>query len=207
MSYRKRPLQRGLYAITNGPRPDLLERVDAVLTGGAKLLQYRDTTQEHTRRAAEAKAIGELCRRHQVPFLIERDITLARRVQADGVHLGPDDDSVSYARQTLGPEALIGAACVDDFERACRAVGEGVDYISFGVFFPSPTVPHAKPVSPDLLGRAATLDVMRVAIGGITPDNGAPLVAAGADMLASISTLFDAEDPRATAHRFSQLFA
>lgn len=207
MTPQRPTLRHGLYAITPGPRPDLIARVEAVLNGGARLLQYRDTTQDHARRLDEAHAIAALCRRYGVPLLIERDLALAKCVQADGVHLGPDNASIAEARDRLGAQAIVGMACVGSLDRARSAAREGADYVSFGVFHASPTLPNARPVSPALLSQAAALGVSRVAIGGITPDNASALIAAGADMVASISTVFDADDPCAMARRFTSLFA
>jgi thiamine-phosphate pyrophosphorylase len=198
---------RGLYVITNGPRPDLLEAVNHALVGGARLVQYRDKTDESTRRHAEAAALLALCHEHSVPLIINDDIALAHAIGAGGVHLGEADGNIAEARNTLGPDAIIGVSCYDSLERGREAVRQGASYIAFGAFFTSPTKPFARRASTDLLRRSATLGVPRVAIGGITPDNGADLVAAGADYLAVISAVFGTADIRAAAQRFSQLYS
>lgn len=197
---------RGLYAITNGPRDDLLGACEAALAGGAALLQYRDKSTDAARRLDEARALSTLCRRHDVALIINDDIELALAVQAAGVHLGADDADLRHARKILGADAILGASCYDSFERAKIAAEAGADYLAFGAFFPSPTKPNTRHAEIDILRRAAELGLPRVAIGGITTDNAASLIAAGADCLAVISALFGANDVRAAARRFSTLF-
>ena len=198
---------RGLYAITDGARPDLLEVVAQALAGGARLLQYRDETTDILRRHAEAMAIRQLCETHGVPLIIEADVALARAVGADGVHLIGIDDDVRAARAELGEHAIIGMSCRDSLQYAQTAVRAGASYISFGAFFASPTKPLAPRAPIDLLRQSTAFGVPRVAIGGITPDNGACLVEAGADYVAAISALFGATDVRAAAQRLANLYS
>ncbi|QNK02913.1 thiamine phosphate synthase [Dyella telluris] len=197
---------QGLYVITDGPRPDLLEVVAQALAGGARVLQYRDKTADHPRRFDEARALRALCAVRQVPLIINDDVALARAADAAGVHLGEDDGDVAAARAALGGDAIIGVSCYDSMERARELAAAGADYIAFGAFFPSPTKPHARRASFDLLRQSAALGVPRVAIGGITPDNGGSLIDAGADYLAVISAVFGDPDVRGAAERFAQLF-
>ncbi|HTV85251.1 MAG TPA: thiamine phosphate synthase [Dyella sp.] len=198
---------RGLYVITDGPRPDLLEAVHLALAGGARLVQYRDKTDEPARRHAEAGSLLALCHEYAVPLIVNDDVALARAIGADGVHLGEADGDIAQARGTLAPGAIIGVSCYDSLERAQQAVRQGASYVAFGAFFTSPTKPFARRASIQLLRHSAALGVPRVAIGGITPDNGADLVAAGADYLAVISAVFGMADIRASAQRFSQLYS
>ena len=197
---------RGLYVITDGPRPDLLDVVAQCARGGARLLQYRDKTVDSARRLAEARAIQALCASCGVPMIVNDDIELARAAGADGVHLGEDDGDVVAARSALGPQAIIGVSCYDSLERARSLAAAGADYVAFGAFFPSPTKPNTGRASPELLRQSATLGVPRVAIGGITPDNGGSLIDAGADYLAVISAVFGDPDVQAAAERFARLF-
>jgi thiamine-phosphate pyrophosphorylase len=140
-------------------------------------------------------------------FIVNDDVELALAVDADGVHVGRDDEGVAAARARLGPGRLVGASCYDQLGLARAAVAAGADYVAFGSFFPSPTKPNAARADVGLLRRARhELGVPLVAIGGITPENGAPLVAAGADMLAAIGAVFGASDPRAAAAAFAPLF-
>ncbi len=198
--------ERGLYAITDGPRADLLEAAAQVLAGGARVLQYRDKTADTARRHAEAAALKRLCDAQDVPLVINDDVVLAAATGAAGVHLGRNDGDVAAARAALGNDAIIGVSCYDSLERARAAALAGADYVAFGAFFPSPTKPQAVRALPDLLRQSAALGVPRVAIGGITPDNAPLLVEAGADFLAAISAVFAAPDPRAAAQRFARLY-
>jgi len=201
---------RGLYAITDDRRLGPNAQHDAALAalrGGARLIQYRDKGNNHDRRLAEARVLAKLCRIHRVPFLVNDDLALAIAVQADGVHLGIQDPDISSARSQLPPDCLVGLSCYADFERARQAALAGADYVAFGSFHPSQTKPGAVRASSDLLTRASReLRLPTVAIGGITPENGAALVQAGADMLAVISAVFAAPDVAAAARAFSDCF-
>jgi len=198
---------RGLYAVTDGPRTDLLEAVAQALAGGARLLQYRDESGDAPRRHAEATALLQLCRTHGVPLIIDGDVALARAVGAHGVHLSGIEDDIGTVRAELGEHAIIGVSCRGSLPCAQVATRAGASYISFGTFFRSPTKPLAPRVSIDLLRQSAALGVPRVAIGGITPDNGASLVEAGAEYLAAISAIFRATDVRAAAQRFTDMYS
>lgn len=200
-------LKGGLYAITDGPRTDLLTAAESALVGGAQLLQYRDKTPDTARRQSEALALKRLCDRFDVPLIIDNDVDLALAVAADGVHLGKNDVAIQVARAMLGPDAIIGASCHGSLQRAEQAARDGASYLAFGAFFHSTTKPLATRVPIDLLRQSAAFGVPRVAIGGITPDNGASLVAAGADFLAVVSAVFAAQDIRAAARRFADLYS
>lgn len=196
----------GLYAITNGPRDDLLEVVAQALAGGARLLQYLDEGADHERRHAEATAILQLCRARGVPLIIHEDAPLALAIGADGVHVGSAGQELAAARARLGSKAIIGVACRDSLDSARTAAREGASYVSFGAFFPSPTRPGAPRAPIELLRQSAALGVPRVAIGGITADNGRMLVEAGADFLAAISSVFAADNPRVAAQSLADLY-
>ncbi len=205
----RRPL-RGLYLITPGQPPARLTLIEAVaeaLAGGVALVQYRDKGSDSDRRRMEAAALLELCRGEGVPLIINDDLALAAAIGADGVHLGRDDPSPRAARALLGPRALIGVSCYNEIERARAAAREGADYLAFGRFFPSGTKPQAVPADPALLREARPLGLPLVAIGGITPENGATLVAAGADMLAVIQGVFGKPHIRVACRAFNRLFA
>ncbi|GAB4357815.1 MAG: thiamine phosphate synthase [Gammaproteobacteria bacterium] len=200
----------GLYAITDAtPRPwtELVRLCDAILRGGASVLQYRDKSAETALRRKTAGALLEICNAHDALLIINDDVQLAAAVGAHGVHLGRDDTSLQEAREQLGEEAVIGISCYNQLERAEAAAAGGADYLAFGSFFPSPTKPRAVRATPDLLGEAKRrFSLPLVAIGGITPENGATLVQAGADMLAVISGVFQQPDPRQAATRYCRLF-
>jgi len=198
--------RRGLYAITDGPRPDLLAAVKAALRGGVALLQYRDKTADSARRAFEARALRELCARFEIPFIVNDDVELALAVGADGVHLDEDDGDIAAARARLGAGAIIGVSCYDSPARARHLAAAGADYLAFGAFFPSPTKPNARRATPEMLREAKPLGLPLVAIGGVTPDNARPLIDAGADFLAVISGIFAQADPEAAARRYVAMY-
>ncbi len=200
------PRLRGLYLLTR-PDPDLTGKTAAALRGGARLVQYRDKSDDADRRFDEARQLRALCTAVSATLIINDDIELAIRTGADGVHLGRDDAGIADARAALGETAVIGASCYDSLEHARRAVAAGADYLAFGSFFPSPTKPGAVRAAPALLAAAReAFELPLCAIGGITPGNGADLVAAGADMLAVISGVFDAGDAEAAAGDYATLF-
>lgn len=201
---------RGLYAITSSETVTavgLTEQVARSIAGGAAVVQYRDKSGDPIKRLGEADALNRLCREHGVPLLINDDVELAAQVGAAGVHLGRDDAALAEARARLGPEAIIGVSCYNEFALAEHAVSAGADYVAFGSFFPSPTKPEAVTADLGLLERARReLAVPAVAIGGITPENGRALIQAGAAMLAVISGVFGEPDIEAAAGRYAKLF-
>jgi len=198
----------GLYAITpDDAGPDLTRRVELAIAGGARVIQYRDKSRDLVRRRTQAQALSNLCRATGTRLIINDDPALAAAVGADGVHLGRDDGDPAQARRLIGPRAIIGVSCYDRLELALAAQAAGADYVAFGSFFPSATKPDAVHAEPDLLRRAhAALRLPLVAIGGITPQNGAALIAAGADLLAVVSGIFSASDPRAATAAYARLF-
>ena len=192
---------RGLYAIT----PEDIGRVSAAVASGVLCaLQYRSKSADRARRLAEAQLLARLCRAHGVPLIVNDDVELALEVDAAGVHLGRDDESIAAARARL-PGRILGASCYDRLELAERAVAAGADYVAFGSVYASITKPGAVRAPLALFGRE--LGVPKVAIGGITAENAAPLLAAGADALAVLSDLFDAPDVAARARQYAKVFA
>ena len=201
------PTARGLYLITP-EEPDtarLLARVAAVLPQ-ATWLQYRQKGADGARRHAQAAALQALCAQAGVPLIVNDDVALAAAIGAAGVHLGEDDGDIAAARAQLGAQAIIGASCYDAHARAERAVAAGASYVAFGAFFPTTSKVTTRRAKPALLAEAAALGVPRVAIGGITPDNMGPLVAAGADLVAVIGGVFEAADPVAAAQAYRSGF-
>jgi len=199
----------GLYAITPGLADSALltSKVEAALRGGARVVQYRNQAADERLRREQALRIARLCRDAGACFIVNDSIELAREVAADGVHLGKDDDGVGAARAVLGPGKLIGVSCYNQLWRARDAVAQGADYVAFGSFFPSPTKPGAVTASLELLRAAKEFSRPIVAIGGITPDNAAALIEAGADAVAVVSAVFDAPDVERAARRIAGLFA
>jgi thiamine-phosphate pyrophosphorylase len=203
--------RRGLYAVTDPvltPGPRLLEAVAAAIDGGAVMVQYRHKTVAEVGRRRDAEALLELCRTRGVPLIINDDVELAAALGADGVHIGRDDMPVGEARKVLGRDAIIGVSCYDSLQAARAAAASGADYVAFGSFYPSTIKPQAVRAELELLRQGrARLSLPIAAIGGITPENGARLVAAGADLLAVITGVFGSDDTAAAARRYAALFA
>ena len=204
------PVLHGLYAITDSSLDDdttLREAVEQALQGGARLLQYRDKSDDHGKRLRQASLLKTLCARRDALLIINDDFELAKQCRADGVHLGRDDASVAQARAALGDGGIIGVSCYNRLALARRAQQQGADYVAFGAFYPSPTKPDAAAATLDLLQQARTeLTVPICAIGGITIETAPALVEAGADMLAVISGVFRQPDIAHAASQFSRLF-
>ena len=202
----------GLYAITPDTEDSrcLLERVRAALQAcaprGWAALQYRNKLAPAGRREEEARALAALCREYGVPLIVNDDIELALATGADGVHLGRGDGDLASARARIGAR-LLGASCYDDLGAARRAISAGADYVAFGSVFPSRTKPQAVRVPLGLFRQARALGVPLAAIGGITIENAADVIGAGADCIAVISALFDAPDVGERARAFTELFA
>ena len=200
---------RGLYAITpeSRDRDRLLASVEAALRGGCRFVQYRDKTSAAPERVARAHALRGLTLDFNARLLINDDMALTFLVQADGIHLGRNDGNLAAARAILGPDRLLGASCYADFALARKAAFAGADFVAFGAGFPSLTKPNAVSAAVDLFSRArTTLTAARCAIGGITLDKAPGLVAAGADLLAGISALFNAPDIMARPAAYQHLF-
>ena len=204
------PQLHGLYAITDptlATENNLQTQVREALEGGARIIQYRDKGNDEPRRQAEAEQLQALCKNHGALFIINDDLALATAIKADGLHLGRDDTDLDKARRILGPKAIIGVSCYNELQRAKAAQAAGADYVAFGRFFPSNTKPQAIQAEIALLQQAKQeLKIPIVAIGGITPENGAPLVQAGADMLAVIQGVFAQSDIRRACQEFAILF-
>jgi len=204
----KRRLE-GLYAITpDGLGEDeLARRVEAVLAGGARLVQFRDKKLGPAQRERRSRSLHGLCKRFGVPLIVNDDLELALRIGADGVHLGRDDGDVALARRALGSERILGLSCYNEIERALAAMAAGADYVAFGSVFPSLTKPSAARATTGLLRHARDrLSIPIAAIGGITAENAPEVIAAGANLLAVISDVFDAADIRGRAEQYARLF-
>jgi thiamine-phosphate pyrophosphorylase len=200
---------RGLYLVTpNWDDTDrLLDITEQALHGGVALLQYRHKTAAPELRRAQAAALLALCRRHGVPFIVNDHVELARELDADGVHVGGTDVSVAQARDSVGPQKIVGASCYGELQRAIDAERAGASYVAFGGFYPARVQRYAVTTPPSIVGDAlAAVRVPCVVIGGMTPENAAPLVARGAHMVAAISSVYGAPDVAAAAGAFGLLF-
>ena len=165
----------------SGVFPERLER--ALAAGPVAAFQFRVKGVDQHEAARLAGPLQEICRERDVAFIVNDSIALAKRLAADGVHLGQADGSVREAREELGREIQIGVTCHASRHLAMEAGEAGADYVAFGAFFPSPTKGTEHRADPELLTWwQALMEIPCVAIGGITPDNCAPLVEAGAEI-------------------------
>ena len=204
---RRPPCQLYLVSPLNvgGDFPDRLRR--ALDAGPVAAFQFRVKDVDQHAAAALAEPLQRICADADVAFIINDSISLAKRLGADGVHLGQDDGDPRDAREALGPNAQIGITCHGSRHLAMEAGEAGADYVAFGAFYPTNTkdvIHHAEPV---LLSWWSTMfEIPCVAIGGITPANAAPLVAAGADFLA-VSNAVWGGDEAAAIRAFTEAMA
>lgn len=200
---------RGLYLVTpNWDDTDrLLGATTAALRGGAALVQYRHKEATPGLRLEQATALLALCRRYGRPLVVNDHVELCMRIDADGVHLGARDAALAQARRALGATKIVGASCYGDLTMAHAACAAGASYLAFGGFYPSPVKQYDFVTPPALLGTArAAFRLPLVAIGGMTPENAAPLVARGADMVAAITSIYGDPEPERAARRMKALF-
>jgi len=166
-----------------GAFPARLER--ALDAGPVAAFQFRVKGVDQHEAARLAEPLQAICRVRDVAFIVNDSIALAKRLKADGVHLGQHDGTVREAREALGREAQVGVTCHASRHLAMEAGDAGADYVAFGAFFPSETKASEHHPEPELLTWwQGLMEIPCVAIGGITPANCAPLVEAGADFLA-----------------------
>ncbi|MFL6729793.1 MAG: thiamine phosphate synthase [Sphingomicrobium sp.] len=189
-----------------GPFPDRLKA--ALEPGVATAFQLRVKDVDEHRLALLAEPLQRICADADVAFIVNDSMALAKRLGADGVHLGQSDGDVREARALLGPVAQIGRTCHDSRHLAMQAGEDGADYVAFGAFYPTTTKPSNYRPQPPILSWWATLfEIPCVAIGGITPDNAKPLVDAGADFIAVCQAVWGKDDPAAAAAAFEQVLS
>ena len=200
----------GLYAITDDtllPESRLKDAVEQTLLAGCRLVQYRSKIEDRAFRLRQAQQLQALCEHHDAQLIINDDADLCREVNASGVHLGKGDSPIRNARETLGPNKIIGVTCHDSVDAAVEAEQASANYVAFGRFFPSQTKPGASPAPLEVLTEAKNrLRIPIVAIGGINAENGAALINAGADMLAVINAIFADYNVAESTTRLINLF-
>ena len=203
--------RQGLYAIT--PENILkdensFEKIKAVILGGAKVIQLRLKGHDHTVRSIEKIIqIRKICENFSVTFIVNDDVSLAIKVEADGVHLGQHDVSYRVARRILGNDKIIGISCYNDLSRAIDAAAKGASYIALGSFYDSVTKKIAPRCGIDVLQQTSKkIKVPIVAIGGITAENGLILIENGANFLACIDALFKDNNGLNSARELNLLF-
>lgn len=202
----KRERIKGLYLILDSQAAqerDELDLARQAILGGARLIQLRDKERSSAELLPLARKLRQLCAESSVLFLVNDRLDLALGAEADGVHLGPSDFPVREARKLLPWGKLIGCS-VKTLTQAYQAAEEGADYVSVGSIYPSPTKPQAKVVGLDLLRQTrGELSLPLVAIGGIGPKNVAEVIRAGADAVAVVSAVLQAEDVTAAVRELA----
>ena len=193
-----------LYAVTDRNwvgEQTLAEQVEAAIRGGATIVQLREKSLSRDAFLAEAKKISFLCRRYQIPFLINDNVDIAVKMDADGVHVGQSDMEAGDVRAKLGPDKIIGVSCKTVAE-ALLAQQRGADYLGVGAVFPTDTKADASEVSFETLREiCAAVDIPVVAIGGIKASNAMELKGSGIAGISVVSAIFAQPDiKQATAH-------
>ena len=199
----------GLYLITpdDSDSERFLERVLSVLDAGIAVLQYRNKLANADQIHEQAKVLLQHCRQMDIVFIVNDNILLAHEIGADGVHLGEQDGDLKTARNLLGPDSIVGVSCYNSLALAEKTAADGANYIAFGAVYSSATKPQARNAGLELFSQAARLNLPMVAIGGITLDNAAQTLAAGANFIAVIGAVFDAADPASEVQSFISVFS
>ena len=206
----KRTAPAKLYLISpqevGGAFPDRLKVALEPDIASAFQLRVKDVEEHELARLAEP--LQRICADAGVAFIVNDSAKLAKRLGADGVHLGQSDGDIREARALLGPGAQIGRTCHDSRHLAMQAGEDGADYVAFGAFYETTTKPSNYRPKPPILSWWSTLfEIPCVAIGGITPENAKPLVTAGADFIAVCQAVWGKDDPAAAAAAFEKVLA
>jgi thiamine-phosphate pyrophosphorylase len=185
------------------------DRLKAALGGGpVAAFQLRVKGVEQHELARLAEPLQRICADADVAFIVNDSVSLAKRLDADGVHLGQSDGDPREARSILGPSKQIGVTCHASRHLAMDAGEAGADYVAFGAYYPTTTKPSEHRPDPAMLSWwAALFEIPCVAIGGITPENAKPLVDAGADFIAICQAVWGKDDPAAAVAAFEQVLA
>ena len=202
---------KGLYIVT----PDwddtekLVNATEQAIQGGATIVQYRHKTATMDLRREQAKALQSLCKRYKVPFIINDHVDLAIELNTDGIHVGESDEAVASVRARVGKDKIVGASCYGEMDLVRKAYQAGASYIAFGGFYPSRVKKYEFTTPLDIVVemKKELPDFPACAIGGMTPENSAPLVERGVDMICAVSGVYFQEDPKAAAQAFAKLFA
>ena len=199
---------KGLYAITPDQEDNdfLISQVLQAIKGGVKLIQYRSKILHPNQKKIQATAIKKLCDKQNVHLIINDDIELSKNLDAFGVHLGKNDDTLEKAKSILGPDKCIGVSCYNSLERVAEAYEKQASYIALGAFFPTITKPNAPRVSLDILREAQGIgDIPLVAIGGITLENIRVLKKEKINAVALVSSIFNSDNIEETTRHFCKI--
>ncbi len=201
--HRQQRLAQGLTYLVTSPCDRLLPIVEAALQGGIALVQYRDKHTDDGLRLELAQQLKDLCHRYGALFLVNDRVDLALAVEADGVHLGQTDLPIATARRLLGSQRIIGRSTTNPDEMQ-RAIAEGADYIGVGPVYATPTKPNKAAAGLDYVRYAAEhATVPWYAIGGINIENLTAVLQAGAERVAVVRAIIDADNPILIAQYFA----
>ena len=180
---------------------------DVLNTGLVSCFQLRLKNVKDEDIIESAKALKPICNKYHVPFILNDRLDLVNKVEADGVHLGEDDDSILEARKLLGPKAIIGASCYNSKHLAMEAAEEGADYVAFGAFFATITKdPKTKADINIIKDWTLISNIPCVAIGGINSSNCKELVDAGVDFIAVVGSIWNKnDDPKSAINKFKSI--
>lgn len=190
----KKELLKGIYVLSDAlltPTETILSQIERVLKAGVSVIQFREKYASDDEIEFTCKALKALCTQYNALFIIDDRALLAKKVDADGLHVGEDDISYEEARAIMGEDKIIGISCYGNIERALKYEALGADYVAFGSFFPSPTKPHSKVVPLEVLVEAKkVLRVPICAIGGINEENIGEIAKSGIEMYSVISAVY-----------------
>jgi len=196
---------KGLYVITDEfliRDEELEEKVELAIKGGAKIIQLRDKNMSYEKKLQRAKRLLKITRKYNVPLIINDDPILAKEVNADGVHLGKDEEYYFYFAREVLRNKIIGVSCYGNLERALYFQKLGASYVAFGSAFETKTKNAKKLKTIEIFRWAKSLlRIPIVAIGGINHENYKLLVDMGVDMIAVISSIFSG-NPYENAKKF-----
>lgn len=200
--------QLALYAITDSrlaTKQTIYEQVEDALKGGVTMLQLREKNAEYDSLREEALQIQKICKKYDVPLIINDDVKLAKEIDADGVHVGQSDLEAGKAREILGPDKIIGVTA-KTVEQATKAAEAGADYLGSGAVFGTVTKADAKPMTMELLKEiVASVKIPVVAIGGIDETNIGKLAGTGIAGVAVVSGIFAKEDCKKAAEELKKV--
>jgi thiamine-phosphate pyrophosphorylase len=172
------------------------------------VIQLRDKSSTDEELEPIAKSLQDLCDQKNATFFINDRVKLAKKIGADGVHVGFTDQTVKETREEVGQKMLIGVSCYGDIERAKQAVSDGADYVAFGAFYPSKTKPKAAVVSREVISKAkAELNVPVCVIGGINRKNINEIIDFQPDLYALVSDIFESENIKQTVTELNKLIS
>jgi len=200
----------GLYVITDKKlisRGRFIETVEKSIRGGANIVQLREKDTPEDEIIELGTELLKVTQKYNVPLIINDSPELAKKIGADGVHLGGDDSSIATARKLLGEEAIIGVTCYNEINRGLYAVENGADYVAFGTPYYTPTKPQRQPTSIETLKEAVKLisSIPVFAIGGITKENAGPILETGVNGIAVITSIYGSTDPESAARELVNL--